>query len=181
MPMMTSFENWFKDEIWASVPGYEGMFEVSTMGRFRRLSHSTKMMCKHGFLVDRKSKPALLTTRNDRRAGYLLICLKRNRLYVHRLVAKVFIPNPESKPFVNHIDNDPTNNEVNNLEWCTQSENLKHAAKQGRLSFSNNKLTVEQVYEIRRSNEKVKSLCRKYHVVHSTIYAIKKGRLWAAH
>ena len=51
---------------------------------------------------------------------------------VHRLVAECFIPNPLNKPHVNHIDNDPSNNCVTNLEWCTHSENMLHCTKQGR-------------------------------------------------
>lgn len=51
---------------------------------------------------------------------------------LHRLVAQAFIPNPETKPFINHLNNDPSDNRVENLEWCTQSENVIYAYKQGR-------------------------------------------------
>jgi len=67
--------------------------------------------------------------------GYYYVCLSKNgkvrKFKVNRLVAQAFIPNPDNKPFVNHIDGDKLNNNVNNLEWCTQSENMLHAYKYG--------------------------------------------------
>tara|TARA_R110002126_G_scaffold150778_1_gene297608 strand:- start:473 stop:979 length:507 start_codon:yes stop_codon:yes gene_type:complete len=63
---------------------------------------------------------------------------KRHQFYVHRLIALHFIPNPEKKGFINHIDGNPSNNDINNLEWCTKSENGKHAYKIG-LNYNNPK------------------------------------------
>lgn len=91
--------------------------------------------------------------------GYKLVRLSSPRatMRVHRLVAFAFIPNPEEKPFVNHINNDRADNRADNLEWCTQKENIAHADRQGRMvrdywvgrRSPNAALTDEQVMEIR--------------------------------
>lgn len=58
--------------------------------------------------------------------GYCRVNVNNKKIHIHRLVALAFIPNPENKPFVNHIDSDKTNNHYTNLEWCTNSENMLH-------------------------------------------------------
>ena len=108
-------------------------------------------------------------------------------MLVHRLVAMLFIPNPENKPQVNHIDGDKTNNCVENLEWVTNSENREHAvennliAKGDRLS---KKLTSEMAEAIRqeyipRSKDRNQySLAAKYGVSHALIMKIINGKCW---
>lgn len=91
------------------------------------------------------------------RNGYQRIHLTKNKQhkmhYVHRLVAETFIENPENKPYVNHIDGNPRNNRVSNLEWCTAKENTSHAMENGLLATgmntANGKFTDEQVEFIR--------------------------------
>jgi len=67
---------------------------------------------------------------------------KRRQFYIHRLMAANFIPNPEGKMFINHIDGNPSNNNINNIEWCTKSENGIHAYKMG-LNYTNPKYGEE--------------------------------------
>lgn len=114
-------------ERWLDVPGYEGHYQVSDHGRIRSLARcrpnplkGKKQICQ----VEKEMRP--LANMN----GYQFIYLKRNgdrtKYYMHRLVAHVFIPNPDEKPIVNHKNCDRSDNRVANLEWMTGSENTLH-------------------------------------------------------
>lgn len=108
-----------EDEIWALISEAENLYEVSTFGRVRRVG----------------SDNLLGQWKNNK--GYLMVSLSVNgrnkQRLVHRLVALGFIENPDNKNEVNHIDFDPTNNYVTNLEWLTHQENMQHTADAGRL------------------------------------------------
>ena len=110
------------EEIWEDVVGYEGSYQVSNLGRVR------------SFAFDKNGRVMNLTTNPF---GYIYVSLRKNLLnkkyFVHRLVGDAFILNPESKPFINHIDGVKANNRADNLEWCTRSENQLHGYKIGLL------------------------------------------------
>ena len=97
-------------EEWRAVPGYEGLYEVSNIGNVRN--------------VRRNKLLRLLKTNN----GYIRVFLCKNGIktgfQVHRLVAQAFLPNPDNLPQINHKDEDKTNNNVTNLEWCTAKYNI---------------------------------------------------------
>lgn len=111
-------------EEWKDVPGYEGFYQVSNIGRVRSVDHYVKH-----FRGDklRKGKIKEFSITHD---GYYRVGLskysKQKHVTVHRLVALAFIAKPESKDFVNHKDGIKTNNHVSNLEWCTSGENTRH-------------------------------------------------------
>lgn len=108
------------NEIWKDIEGYEGLYQVSNFGRVKRVT--TGRILKGG----------------KDRGGYLRITLCKNGVTstktIHRLVAQAFIPNPENKPEVNHIDENKTNNNVLNLDWMTAKENINHGTHNERVS-----------------------------------------------
>lgn len=118
------------DEIWRTIEGW-GNHEVSNTGRIR--AKDRIIVDKNGLV--KKCKGKMLNGSNDY-LGYKVVVLtdygRKQRYLVHRLVASAFIPNPENKPYINHIDNNPGNNVVTNLEWCTPKENTDWMIVQGR-------------------------------------------------
>ena len=118
-------------EQWKDIRGYEGKYQVSSLGRVRSLDRTiTRAASRVRGPYNAKLKGKILSLVHGT-GGYLLVPLGKDSLSnrVHRLVAEAFIPNPEGKPFVNHIDGDVTNNEISNLEWCTNQENQLHASR----------------------------------------------------
>ena len=108
-------------EQWKEVNGYEGLYEVSDQGNVRNTR------------IGKILKPG-----KNKKTGYLYVNLcknnKRKNFYIHRLVAQAFIPNPDNKPTVNHINEDKTDNSVENLEWATMSEQQRHGTRGERVA-----------------------------------------------
>lgn len=165
-------------EIWKDVMNYEGLYKVSNLGRVKRLERKDSN--------GRTLKEMIMKTNKngDKKRGYYeRVYLSKDgikkQMRVHRLVAQSFIPNPNKKEQVNHIDGNKLNNNVNNLEWATGSENLKHAIDIGLYSPNNTrKLSNEQALDVlKRLNNKelVKDIASLYNVTTMTIQNIKNG------
>jgi hypothetical protein len=117
-------------EIWKDITGFEGRYQISSLGKVKSLAKNV-VTYRGGVLryPDRILKPSKSPT------GYLVVALynngQRKDIHVHKLVALAFVVNTNSKPQVNHIDGNKSNNHADNLEWVTSSENHRHAFKLG--------------------------------------------------
>lgn len=120
-------------EVWKNIHGYEGQYQVSNLGRVKSLDRIDARGWK------RKGKIIKATANQD---GYLVVGLTKNnfhkKFFVHRLVAKEFIPNPNNHPIINHKDEDKSNNNLENLEWCDYKYNSNYGnAKEKAVSNRN--------------------------------------------
>jgi hypothetical protein len=173
-------------EIWKPVVGYEGLYEVSSLGRVKSLQ-KTIFREKHGNWV----QPERILKNSSQQNGYVAITIYKNgkakRINIHRLVCVSFVQNPNNKPCVNHKNGVKSDNRLENLEWVTFSENTFHAFNKGFLkplkgeSNGSSKLLEKQVYEIREKLSKkhsVKSLMEEYSISRSHIQRIRNKKCW---
>lgn len=118
-------------ELWSDAKEYEGLYQASNIGRVKSIK----------FGKERILKPFTNSS------GYLQVSLfkngKKKNFYVHRLVAEAFLPNPDNLPCVNHKDEDKTNNNVNNLEWCNCRYNVNYGTRNKRIGKSNSKKVLQ--------------------------------------
>ena len=148
-----------ENELWKEIPEYEGFYMISNLGRVK--SCATPRTTSPYYKSNRKPKILKPLINKD---GYcearLCINGKVKRPLIHRLVAKAFIPNPENKPEINHLDFNKTNNNYMNIEWCTQKENYLHALKHGRIKINfskrQKKIQFRAVPVIKYSDEKIR-------------------------
>lgn len=161
-------------EIWKPIIEADG-YEVSNLGRVRSLKRKSAHIMNQLFFHGWSYLSVMLITGSGS---------KRDYFAVHRLVAKAFIPNPDNKPVVNHINGIKTDNRVENLEWCTQSENMCHAVRIGVIKTGEDspasKLTNEQVVYIRDNPDNLTAveLGKKFGVVPDTIYLVQTGKIF---
>lgn len=173
-------------EEWRPVVGYEGKYEVSSIGRVRSIR---RLVAGGRYWNNGKLLSPWVT-----KQGYLVVGLGRTdtggRSSVHRLVAIAFLPKPrKNQTDINHIDGIKSNNVASNLEWCTRSENTKHAIRLGLFkptvirgqAVGTSKLKTSQAIEIRRraQTESRRALAAEFSVCPQTISNIKTGASWS--
>lgn len=163
-------------EIWKDVDCYNGDYQVSNLGRVKSYKCGKERILNGALNA----------------AGYLRVLLSKNKKSkwwaVHRLVMLSFVSNPESKLEVNHINGVKADNRLDNLEWCTASENAIHAFNMGLRSAKkgeenhNATLTKEDTYNIKvllNIGEKQKSIAERYGVMPNCISRINTGVRWS--
>ena len=179
------------EEIWKPIKGYEGLYEVSNMGRVKRLPYTCIGYTKgHKRLYLRTFQGGILKGTICKN-GYYRVTLTKNGVnkyyHVHRLVAEAFIENPNNLPFINHRDETRTNNWVDNLEWCTCQYNNTYgnARKRSAASYSRNRSYPVKMYsvygEFIKTFPSVKDAAKEVGVTHNSLLrAISKVRKTAA-
>lgn len=144
------------EEIWKDVEGYEGEYKVSNLGRIK----SFKM--KFG-----KQPTETIMQPQPEHTGYMRVCLVKNKkpkcVPVHRIVAETFIPNPENKPVIDHINGNRTDNRVENLRWVTHSENSQNT-KYGSRRWNSKRVkdNCGHIFESYREARKILGINRKH-------------------
>lgn len=123
-------------EVWKDIQGYEGLYQVSNLGRVRSLERITKRFNGFKICEYKDGNKILKLSKNNK--GYLTIGLckdgKEKKCKVHRLVAQAFIPNLYGLPQINHKDENKENNIVSNLEWCNNKYNSSYGTRGKRIS-----------------------------------------------
>lgn len=177
-------------EQWKDIEGYEGIYQVSNKGRVKTLPHVSR--CKgynlHNKIVPDFNKKVLenITNGYTTKFGYKQIRLCKDgiktRFYIHRLVAKAFIDNPNNYEFVNHKDENKSNNTVENLEWCTKSYNCLYSNNHMKAN-ENTKIIIKQ-YDLNNnfiaSYNSISEAARITSVAKSSIIKCYKGKIKTA-
>lgn len=177
-----------KEEIWVSVKGFEGIYEVSNLGRVKSLNRFVKYTTKEGG-YQRKEK--ILNQKicdNGYNAVRLFKNAKGREWKVHIVVAENFgLPKSKGQKYINHKNGCKTDNRLDNLEWCTQSENMIHAYENGFAKgqkgsdHPGNVLTEEEVIKIRKLHSGgmvQRRIAEEYGVCFQTISLIVNRKTW---
>lgn len=141
-------------------------YEISNLGNCRKVGSTTNL------------KPKKEKSENGYEKSYIRYCLiydnKPHYRRAHRLVAEAWIPNPNNFPQVNHIDEDKQNNSVNNLEWCTQSHNIRHSLSLHAKRKSNKRKRIRCI-ETGEAFESIRQACRHFNITKKRIQDMLNG------
>lgn len=177
------------NEIFLPIKGYEGYYEIGNFGTVK----SALKIVAHGKVGKRFYKERVLKSYYIQNKGYKSIKLYKNNktknFTIHRLIAIAFIPNPNNHPIINHIDGNPLNNKIENLEWCTYKHNSKHMYDTLFYPPPNRKisdldiehiLTYKDEWLSKKRNGISLMLSKKYNVCQQAITSILNGSTFKA-
>lgn len=170
------YRDHFQEE-WKDVNGFEGLYQVSNTGQVKSLDRNVSQAdCLHK-RYHRAMRGKIIKQRLQN-GGYCIVWLSKSGIVkpftVHRLVAFAFLPNVNNEEQVNHKDGNKANNCVNNLEWCSRSENIKHAYANS-LKLSANKKSVLCI-ELNKRFESISEAAKAFGLTKSAIAHVIAGR-----
>lgn len=142
------------EEIWKDIKNFEGYYQVSNLGRVRSLDRI--IVYNNGRKHIHKGK---ILNLKPKKTGYIDVYLQKQfdskNFLLHRLVAEAFIPNPNNYPIINHKDENPSNNCVDNLEWCTYEYNNNYGSRNSKLSNSRKGMKFTEAHKQKLSKSKL--------------------------
>ena len=170
--------------MWLPIKGYEGIYEVSNDGQVKSLERET--WYGYGYMTHKER----ILKATPGKSGYVILTLSyngaRKKQLLHRILAETFIPNPKGLPHVNHIDGNKSNNSLDNLEWCTHSENIQHSFDTGLSPRGEghglSKISEEQALEVLNLMDEGKyptQISRETGIKYSTVHGIYYGENWS--
>lgn len=176
------------EEKWVDIQGYEGLYQISNHGNVRSLDRPVRTILRNKMVSTRIVKGKNLKPKFNGTEYLGVILSKENKqktLRINRLVGFHFLVKGENHTQVNHIDGNKFNNHVNNLEWCTAKENMKHAyeigLRKGGQDCNLSKLTeveVLQIVELKRQGKRSVDVSRAFNISVRTVNRILHGDMW---
>lgn len=175
-----------EEEIWKDIPNANGQYQASNLGRIKSLPKWRNIGHRRFFQLER-----VIGNRRPNKRGYYRLGFKiAGETLIHRIVALTFLQKDDDRDIINHIDSNPSNNRINNLEWCTQRENVIHSYKNGRTTapkclsgskHKNSKLLESDIPLIKSRYEETKNYCivaKEFAVSEGCIRKIILGDTW---
>lgn len=160
-------------EVWKNIDGYDH-YQVSSFGNVRSLPRYV-----YEIGGKRRMKKGIILAQSNTSTGYKKVELvdelgNKKSYKVHRLVAQAFIPNYEDKPNINHKDTNPHNNNVSNLEWCTQKENVEHSINVGNKKYARDFIDHNELIHDYLNGMGTSDIAAKHNTCKTVVYGILK-------